>query len=144
MVIISACLAGIPCRYDGKATPDAECMELVEQGKAKTACPELMGGLTAPREPCEIVGGDGLDVLAGRARVLNKKGGDVTEEFVAGAKMFLDYLQMEGADMVYLKTKSPSCGVGIIYDGTFSGKLIAGDGVLAALLKLNGIKVTAR
>ena len=144
MVIISSCLAGIPCRYDGKATTDAECMELVKTGKAKTACPELMGGLIAPREPCEIAGGDGHDVLAGRARVLNKKGEDVTEEFVAGAKKFLDYLQMEGADMVYLKAKSPSCGVGIIYDGTFSGKLKAGDGVLAALLKQNGIKLYAR
>lgn len=144
MMIISACLAGIPCRYDGKATPDAECMELMKSSEAKTACPELMGGLATPREPCEISGGDGYDVLTGRARVLNKKGEDVTEEFVAGAKKFLDYLQMEGADMVYLKAKSPSCGVGIIYDGTFSGKLKEGDGVLAALLKLNGIKVTAR
>lgn len=144
MIIISACLAGIPCRYDGGSTPDAECMELVETGKAKTACPEVMGGLTCPREPCEIAGGDGYDVLAGRARVINKRGGDVTAEFVAGAKKFLETLQMEGADMVYLKAKSPSCGVGMIYDGTFSGKLKAGDGVLAALLKQNGIIVTAR
>jgi uncharacterized protein YbbK (DUF523 family) len=144
MIIISSCLAGVPCRYDGKATPDAECMKLVEKGQAKTACPELMGGLVTPREPCEIVGGDGYDVLAGRARIINKKGVDVTEGFVAGAKKFLDFLQIEGADMVYLKAKSPSCGVGVIYDGTFSGKLKAGDGVLAALLKMNGIKLLAR
>ena len=107
MIIISACLAGIPCRYDGKATPDAECMELVEQGKAKTACPELMGGLTAPREPCEIAGGDGYDVLAGRARVMNKKGADVTAEFVAGAKMFFRNFTNGGRGYGIFKGKEP-------------------------------------
>ena len=144
MIIISACLAGIPCRYDGKSVPDAECLELVAKGLAISACPEVLGGLTFPREPCEIVGGDGWDVLAGRARVLNAKGEDKTEEFVWGAKKFLDYLQIKGADMVYLKAKSPSCGVGTIYDGTFSGNLKAGNGVTAALLIQNGIKIQAR
>jgi uncharacterized protein YbbK (DUF523 family) len=144
MIIISSCLAGIPCRYDGKATPDAECIRLVEEGRAMPACPELMGGLAAPREPCEIVGGDGEDVLCGRARILNKKGQDVTKEFIAGAKKFLEFLQLKGADMVYLKAKSPSCGAGIIYDGTFGSRLKPGDGVTVALLKRSGIRVESR
>ena len=144
MIVISSCLAGIPCRYDGQATPDEECMQLVREGKALPACPELMGGLTSPREPCEIVGGDGEDVLDGRARVIVQKGEDVTEAFLNGAKKFLDFLQMHGADMVYLKARSPSCGAGGIYDGTFSGTLRPGDGVTTALLKRNGIKVETR
>ena len=141
MIVVSACLAGVPCRYDGRAAPDAECAEMVCEGKAAAACPEVMGGLLCPRDPCEIVGGDGADVLAGRAKVLDKNGADRTEAFVLGAQKFLEYLQMQGADMVYLKTKSPSCGAGEIYDGTFSGKRKAGDGVTAALLKMNGIRI---
>lgn len=144
MIIISSCLAGIPCRYDGSSTPDEECVRLVRECRALPACPELMGGLKCPREPCEIAGGDGYDVLDGRARVINKKGEDVTQEFVAGAKKFLEFLQIQGADMVYLKQKSPSCGAGTIYDGTFCGNLKAGDGVTAALLKRSGIRVEPR
>ena len=141
MIVVSACLAGVPCRYDGRAAPDGECAAMVERGEAVVACPEVMGGLGCPRDPCEIVGGDGVDVLAGRAKVVDKNGADRTEAFVLGAQKFLDYLQMQGADMVYLKSKSPSCGAGEIYDGTFSGKRRAGDGVTAALLKMNGIKI---
>ncbi len=141
MIIISSCLAGIPCRYDGKATPNEECVRLVRGGKALPACPELMGGLGAPREPCEIVGGNGYDVLDGHARVMNKKGEDVTKEFILGAEKFLEFLQMQGADVVYLKQKSPSCGAGLLYDGTFSGKLKQGYGVTAALLQRIGIRV---
>jgi uncharacterized protein YbbK (DUF523 family) len=141
MVIISSCLAGASCRYDGRSVPDASCVCLVKKGKAKIACPEMMGGLLSPRDPCEIVGGDGHDVLAGKARILDKKGVDCTQAFLLGAQKFLEYLQMQGADMVYLKAKSPSCGAGEIYDGTFTGTLKAGDGVTAALLKKNGIKI---
>lgn len=141
MIIISSCLAGIACRYNGTAATDTECVRLVQEGKAIPACPELMGGLSCPREPCEIVGGDGYDVLDGCARVLNRQGEDKTEEFIAGAKKFLDFSQLRGADVVYLKQKSPSCGAGIIYDGTFCGKQRAGDGVTVALLKRSGIFV---
>jgi uncharacterized protein YbbK (DUF523 family) len=141
MIVISSCLAGIPCRYDGKSAPDEECAAMVRRGEAVAACPEEMGGLLSPRDPCEIIGGDGTDVLDGRARILDKSGTDRTAAFVLGAQKFLEYLQMQGADMVYLKAKSPSCGAGEIYDGTFSGQLKAGDGVTAALLKRNGIKI---
>jgi len=141
MIAISACLAGTPCRYDGKAAPDVECAGMVARGEAKTACPEVMGGLETPREPCEIVGGDGYDVLAGRARIVDREGRDRTEAFILGAQKFLEYLQIQGIHMVYLKARSPSCGAGRIYDGTFTGTLREGDGVTAALLKKNGIKI---
>ena len=80
-------------------------------------------------------------MLEGRARVVDKKGRDRTAAFLLGAQKFLDYLQMQGADMVYLKAKSPSCGAGKIYDGTFCGTLKDGDGVTAALLRRNGINL---
>jgi len=116
----------------------------VQEGRAISACPELMGGIETPRNPCEIVDGDGYDVLDGRARVMNKQGEDKTEAFIAGAKKFLVFLQVKGADVVYLKKNSPSCGAGMIYDGTFSGTLRAGDGVTAALLKRCGITVESK
>jgi uncharacterized protein YbbK (DUF523 family) len=141
MIVVSSCLAGIPCRYDGKSVPVGNCVAMVKKGEAVAACPEVMGGLESPRDPCEIVGGDGYDVLAGRARIVDKAGRDRTAAFVSGAQKFLEFLQIKGADMVYLKAKSPSCGLGAIYDGTFSGTLKEGDGVTAALLKMNGIKI---
>ena len=141
MIVISSCLAGVPCRYDGKSVPVEECTAMVQRGEAMVACPEVMGGLESPRDPCEIVGGDGYDVLAGRARIVDKTGRDRTASFVLGAQKFLEFLQIKGVNMVYLKAKSPSCGLGKIYDGTFSGALKEGDGVTAALLKINGIRI---
>lgn len=140
MIIVSGCLAGRPCRYDGEARENKNIKKLVEEKKAVIACPECLAGLKIPREPAEIVGGDGYDVLDGKARVMSKDGKDVTEEFIKGAQKFLEYSQMKGAAVVYLKKKSPSCGCGEIYDGTFSGNLVKGDGVTTALLKRKGIK----
>ena len=100
-----------------------------------------MGGLPTPRAPAEIVGGDGHDVWAGRACVLDAHGVDVTEAFKQGAELALQRLQAAHIDTVYLKSKSPSCGQGQIYDGSFSGKLRAGDGVSTAWFKLHGIRV---
>jgi uncharacterized protein YbbK (DUF523 family) len=104
-------------------------------------CPEVDGGLGTPRPPAEIVGGDGADVLAGRARVVTSGGADVTGAYVAGARRALAVAQESGARAAILKSRSPSCGKGGIYDGSFSRSLRAGDGVTAALLRANGIEV---
>ena len=133
----SACLCGHKVRYDGGdcAVQNA----LPEQ--ILPICPEVMGGLPTPRAPAEIVGGDGHDVWAGRAHVLDAHGVDVTEAFKQGAKLALRRLQAAHIDTVYLKSKSPSCGQGQIYDGSFSGQLREGDGVSTALFKQHGICV---
>ncbi|MCE5236352.1 MAG: DUF523 domain-containing protein [Clostridiaceae bacterium] len=144
MMLVSACLAGVNCRYDGKAKPDEEIMELVKTGEVKLVCPEVLGGLTRPRLPSEIESGTGEDVLSGKARVVAKDGRDVTEAFLLGAQKTLEMAQSCGAKRAILKAKSPSCGCGAVYDGTFSGTLRKGNGVTAALLKQNGIEVETR
>lgn len=141
MDIASACLAGVKCRYDGEARPDDRIMEMYRQGQVKLVCPECLAGLISPRCPSEIVGGDGADVLEGRARVLAGDGGDRTAEFIKGAELTLEAAKKHRVRRAWMKAKSPSCGCGRIYDGTFSGTLRAGDGVTAALLKKNGIVV---
>ncbi len=104
-------------------------------------CPEEEGGLGTPRPAAEIVGGDGHDVLAGRARVVTRAGRDVTEEYVRGAHVALERARREGVGSTLLKARSPSCGKGCIYDGSFSRSQRAGDGVTAALLIQQGIEV---
>lgn len=141
MDIVSACLIGEKCRYDGGACTDEELKKLFEQGKLKAVCPEVMAGLPTPRSPLEIVGGDGNDVLNGKARVISKDGKDVTEQFIKGAHMALKEAKLCGAKKAHLQSRSPSCGCGKIYDGNFSGVFKTGDGVTAALLKDNGIKI---
>ena len=141
MDIASACLAGVKCRYDGESRPDEKITQLHKQGLVKLVCPECLAGLPSPRCPSEIVGGDGEDVLEGRAQVMAEDGEDRTAEFVRGAELTLKTAISLGARRAWLKAKSPSCGCGRIYDGSFSGILRAGDGVTAALLKRNGIDV---
>lgn len=131
MMIVSACLAGFPCRYDGKSKPCAEVVELVKAGKAIPVCPEQLGGLPTPRPPCEILAG----------RVVDRNGADRTESFQQGAQAVLALAQTYGAAQALLQNRSPSCGTGWIYDGTFSKTLIAGDGITARLLQENGIQV---
>lgn len=135
MYIVSACLAGIKCRYDGRCNRDDFVYRLVEEGKAIPLCPEVLGGLPIPRVPCEIVF-DG-DIK----RVINKEGEDVTGNFVEGAKRTLYIAKVVGAKAAILKSKSPSCGCGQIYDGTFTGKLIEGNGITCELLNDNGIEI---
>ena len=130
----SACLLGEECRYDGCSNK----RELPEGCIA--VCPEVMGGLPIPREPAEIAGGDGGDVLDGRARVVTKSGRDVTGEFIKGAEKAVGLLKSKGVECVYVKGKSPSCGATSIYDGSFSGRLKEGRGVFAELAARNGIK----
>lgn len=132
-VIISACLLGVKCRYDGKSNrlPDEKLNELREKYELIPVCPECYGGLTTPRVPSERVGD----------RVLSKTGTDVTEQFERGAQAALYLAKLFDTDMAVLKENSPSCGSGTIYDGSFSGVLTSGDGVTAQLLKENGINV---
>jgi uncharacterized protein YbbK (DUF523 family) len=141
MDICSACLTGTKCRYDGETRTNAQIRNRYEAGELKAVCPECFAKLSIPRCPSEIVGGDGEDVLDGKARVLAQDGGDRTAEFIEGAQKTLEAAQRCGAKRAYLKSKSPSCGCGRIYDGTFTGVLRGGDGVTAALLKRHGIEV---
>jgi len=143
-VAISACLVGKACRYDGSAKANQEMVALFKEENVLIFCPEALGGLSIPRLPAEIAGGDGYDVLDGKATVKNKAGEDVTAEFIQGATRVLEKLKKNGVKKVYLKERSPSCGVNQIYDGTFTGKIIGGLGVTAALLLRNGILVEAR
>lgn len=141
MIVASACLGGKKCRYDGSAKPNAEVIRAVREGRAVLACPEAMAGLKSPRPPAELRGGDGFGVLEGVAQVYNKEGVCVTEEFVAGAEKFLAFARKHNVEEVWLKAKSPSCGVHRVYDGTFESRLIGGCGVTCALLMKNGITV---
>lgn len=141
MIIVSSCLAGVNCRYDGESREAEMIRKLVHERKAIPLCPEVMGGRPIPRDPCEITGGTADDVLAGRAKVVDKNGKDVTAEMVEGAKYVLAAAKRMNVTAFILKTKSPSCGKGKIYDGTFSGTLIDGNGILTALLMKEGIKV---
>lgn len=137
---ISMCLTGSPCRYDGEALPTL--LYPGDMGKdAFCVCPESEAGLCIPREPCEIVGGDGFDVLDGKAKVMSRSGEDMTVRFVSGAYETLLKMQAKNSKNAFFKSHSPSCGCGMIYDGTFTGTLKSGDGVTTALLKRHGIIV---
>ncbi|WP_333630425.1 DUF523 domain-containing protein [Agrobacterium cavarae] len=143
-ILISACLLGHAVRYDGKGKPlhhpAIERWQL--EGRLVTICPEMAGGMPVPRPPAEIENGaSGLDVLEGRARVLEITGADVTDEFIAGANKALAFAKQHGCAYALLIDGSPSCGSIAIYDGTFSGVKHAGHGVTAALLSRAGIKV---
>ena len=142
-VVISACLLGVRCRYDGGDSRNEAAIKHKETDELIPVCPEEAGGLSTPRPPAEIVGGDGNDVLDGKAKIMTVDGTDVTEAYLKGAHHALQVAQSHRATQVILKARSPSCGCGDIYDGTFSGTLTAGDGVTTALLKRHGIVVTS-
>ncbi len=129
--LISACLAGRPCRYDGTAYTVPELKRLAEAGLAMAVCPEELGGLPTPREPAEIL----------RGRVVTRQGRDVTAQFEQGAAATLELARAHNIGRAILKERSPSCGCGLIYDGTFNGKLVAGQGIAAAKLDGGGILV---
>ena len=141
MILVSSCLAGLEVRYNGTHSLDNRISQLVEENKAVTICPELLGGFSTPREPAEIVGGDGEDVLDGKAKVVEKSGKDVTELYIKGAYATLEKAKRINATIVVLKENSPSCGSSMIYNGEFKGKKIVGNGVTTALLERNGIQV---
>jgi uncharacterized protein YbbK (DUF523 family) len=141
MKIVSACLVGINCTWKGKNNLNKKLLEEFNKGKLFPVCPEILGGQTIPRPNAEIKNGTGLDVLSGKAKVIETNGSNVTEQFIKGAHEVLKIAKSIGAKEAILKSKSPSCGSGKTYDGTFSHTLINGDGVTTALLKKNGIKV---
>ncbi|MFC0471029.1 DUF523 domain-containing protein [Halalkalibacter kiskunsagensis] len=141
MILVSSCLAGLEVRYNGTHSLDNKISKLVKENKAVTVCPELLGGFSTPRKPAEIVGGDGADVLDGKAKVIDKSGKDVTELYIKGAYTTLEKAQKINATLIVLKENSPSCGSSFIYNGEFSGEKIVGNGVTSALLKRNGLQV---
>ncbi|WP_375103746.1 DUF523 domain-containing protein [Paenibacillus sp. RS8] len=143
MILVSSCLAGMKVRYNGTDCLDEMIQKLVNEDKAIAVCPELLGGFSTPREPAEIIGGNGEDVLAGTAKVVDRSGTDVTDMYLKGAYITLAKAQEVSATMVVLKENSPSCGSAMIYNGEFKGKKIAGNGVTTALLRKNGIEVTS-
>ncbi len=131
MIAVSSCLAGVACRYDGKANTVEKIKELVENGQAVCICPEVLGGMPVPRFPVEITGD----------KVLTSNGDDFTKEFIDGAKKSYEIIKQHDIKVAILKSKSPSCGCGKIYDGSFSKKLINGDGITTTYLKVHGIIV---
>lgn len=139
--IVSACLAGINCCHDGSNRLKSGVRRLVRKEKAIAFCPEQLGGLPTPRPPAEIISGSGEDVLARKARVLDKEGRNVTENFLQGAYEGLQVALAFGVETAILKARSPSCGFGIIYDGSFSGKTKKGNGVTAALFLASGLNI---
>ena len=141
MTLVSSCLAGFAVRYNGADSLEENVRKLLESGEAVAVCRELMGGFVTPREPAEIVGGDGDDVLDGAAQVIERSGADVTESYLRGAQLTLDQAREIGADTVILKENSPSCGSMAIYNGNFAGVKVAGHGVTSALLRRHGIRV---
>lgn len=141
LCIVSACLAGIDCTFRGGNKRLPAVSRLVRNGSALPVCPEVMGGLATPRENAEIVGGGGEEVLAGAARVVSISGRDLTRHYLRGAAMALAIARRAGITRAILKSKSPACGCGRIYDGTFREFLTAGNGVLAALLLRHGFTV---
>ena len=141
MILVSACLIGQEVKYDGTHNFHLKIKRLFDEHQAIPVCPEVLGGLSTPRDPAEIVGGDGDDVLDGRAKVITDKGKDVTNAFIKGAYETLTMAQKVGATLVILKERSPSCGSSMIYNGEFNKNKIAGNGVTAALLKRHGIQV---
>ena len=138
--LCSACLLGIKCRYDGRDKPNAKVLDLAKKEILIPVCPEQLGGLSSPRDPSEAAG-IGSEVLDGKAKVVTRAGKDVTQNFIKGAEEVLKLAKLFNIKEAILKQRSPSCGCGKIYDGTFSNTLIDGDGVASALLKRNSINV---
>ena len=130
-LLCSACLLGVSCRYDGKSIPAAEITALLERHELLPICPEQLGGLPTPRTPCEIRGGI----------IISRDGKDMTESFDKGAEEALRLYHLFGCQGAILKSRSPSCGKGLIYDGAFSGTLVSGNGILAQMLLDEGITV---
>jgi uncharacterized protein YbbK (DUF523 family) len=141
LIIVSACLAGANCRYDGCLIENKLIKKLVASRQAMPLCPEVMGGRTVPRAPAEIKGGAGENVLTGKVKIIDKDNNDVTQEILNGVKYVVAAAKRMGVKIFILKTKSPTCGYGEIFDGTFTGKLVPGNGVLTDALLKEGIKI---
>jgi len=131
MIVVSACLAGIDCKWDGTSNACEQVIRMVQDGIAVPVCPEQLGGLSTPRIPAEQIGN----------KVVTRDGKDVTNSFIKGATEAFKITRMTNCTKAILKANSPSCGSGTVYDGTFTGKLSHGDGVFTKKLKENNIIV---
>lgn len=131
-ILVSACLLGVECRYNGKGELKKDIEMLLKEHELIPVCPEQLGGLATPRDPAEIQGN----------KIITKTGVNVTKEYLKGAEEVLKLAKLYNCSTAILKERSPSCGYGKIYDGTFSKILIDGNGAAADLLIKNGIKVT--
>ncbi|MFQ3786447.1 DUF523 domain-containing protein [Halomonas sp. A29] len=142
-ILVSACLLGKRVRYDGGAKMLSS--EILSQwqaeGRVVLVCPEVDAGLPIPRPPAEIIAGDGGDVLAGSARIVDRSGENLTEAFLQGASLALQLCQRHDIKVAVLTEHSPSCGSTTIYDGSFSGVKRPGAGVTAASLRQHGVRV---
>jgi uncharacterized protein YbbK (DUF523 family) len=138
VVLVSACLVGLRCRYDGKVIVDSRIQDALAEHTWLAVCPEQLGGLSTPRPPSQISGGDGFDVLSGKAGVISEDGTDVTDLFIRGGKEALKLAQYGEVVKVIFQDKSPSCGVRRIYHGE---KVVQGCGVTTALLIDEGFVV---
>jgi uncharacterized protein YbbK (DUF523 family) len=142
-VLISACLLGDKVRYDGQSlfTSSSILKEWLDEGRVISICPEVSSGMSIPRAPAEINGGDGYDVLSGKISVIENNGHIVTENFLRGASNALALCSKNEIEVAVLAEFSPSCGSSSVYSGDFSGTKVNGAGVTAALLTSHGIKV---
>lgn len=143
-VLVSACLMGRPVRYNGsaKTLQDALLDRWISEGRVVSICPEVMAGLPTPRPPAEIANGEsGAAVLKRGGHIVEADGNDVTEAYLVGARIALAHAVGYGCRYALLTDGSPSCGGSFIYDGTFKGQRIDGEGVTAALLRQHGITV---
>ncbi len=145
MLLVSRCLSGAKCRYNGEGKPNRAVQEflagLCEGRDYVFICPETAGGLPIPRLPGEIAGGKAADVWAGRAKVQNPAGEDYTAAFIKGAELACQTAAKLRADAALLKEKSPSCGVRLVHDGKFDGTTIAGKGVAAYALARQNVRL---
>lgn len=139
-IIVSACLAGINCRYDGGNKKNEGVVSLVAEGKAIPVCPEQLGGLPTPREKAEYASGDGKELLEGRGSLLTESGLDVSDAFIQGSKEVERLAKEIGAKRAILCEKSPACGPNWIWR---QGVLTKGEGVCAAVLRQAGLTVEA-
>lgn len=140
MILISKCLCGINCKYSGGNNYNEKVAKIQDRYDVMLICPEEFY-LPTPRKPVEIINGTAKDVLNGKAKVISKDGEDFTEEFVKSAYKILELAKKHNVKIAILKSKSPSCGFGKVYDGNFNGTVIDGNGVTAELLHENGIEI---
>jgi uncharacterized protein YbbK (DUF523 family) len=131
--VVSACLAGCKCRYDGEHTANEEVQQLIKEGRALPLCPEQLGGFETPRTPFELKNG----------QAITKDGVDITEKMMNGVHEASKLVALAGCTKAILKSRSPSCGAGIIYDGSFSGVKIEGNGLFAEKMLSMGLEVTS-
>ncbi len=137
-IMISACLLGINCKYDGQNNMNQSLVDLIKKSNhfIIPVCPEQLGGLTTPRVPCEIILNNQDHIL-----IRNQEGIDVTQQFINGAEECIKIVELQGIDYAILKERSPSCGTHFIYDGSFTHSVIKGQGVLSQQLTKKGLKV---